>query len=50
MGKTVLARFHKDVLEPLEPLDLEEGKKVTVTILDRGQKGYGDNPRFWNSG
>jgi predicted DNA-binding antitoxin AbrB/MazE fold protein len=34
MGKTVLARFRKGVLEPLEPLTLREGQEVTVTILD----------------
>jgi len=34
VGKTVLARCRKGVLEPLEPLELNEGQKVTVTILD----------------
>ena len=31
--KTLNARFTRGVLEPLEPLELEEGKKVTITII-----------------
>jgi predicted DNA-binding antitoxin AbrB/MazE fold protein len=32
MGITVKARYSKGVIEPLEKLDLEEGKEVNVTI------------------
>lgn len=34
MGGTIRARFTRGVLEPLEKVDLPEGKVVTVTILD----------------
>ena len=32
MNKQLRARFSHGVLEPLEPLDLEEGKEVMVSI------------------
>ena len=32
MGSTIRARVRGGVLEPLEPLELEEGKEVTLTI------------------
>ena len=32
MAKTVKARYSKGIIEPLEPLWLEEGKKLVVTI------------------
>ena len=31
---TVRARYEKGVLTPLEPLDLEEGKEVVVSVED----------------
>jgi hypothetical protein len=35
LGKTVRARYKGDrLVELLEPVDLETGKEVTVTILD----------------
>jgi predicted DNA-binding antitoxin AbrB/MazE fold protein len=34
MGGTIRARVRDGVLEPLEALNLPEGKEVTVTILD----------------
>jgi predicted DNA-binding antitoxin AbrB/MazE fold protein len=34
MGGTIRARVRGGVLEPIERLDLPEGKEVTVTILD----------------
>jgi hypothetical protein len=35
LGKTVLARYKGDrLVELLEPVDLEIGKEVTVTIID----------------
>ena len=32
--KTIKARYSKGVIEPLEKLDIEEGKELTVTISD----------------
>ena len=32
MSKTIKARYAHGVLEPLEPLELEEGKELVVTI------------------
>ena len=32
MTKTIKARYHDGKLEPLEPLELEEGEEVTVTV------------------
>jgi len=34
MGGTIRARFRDGVIEPLEKLDLPEGKELTVTILE----------------
>jgi predicted DNA-binding antitoxin AbrB/MazE fold protein len=34
MGGTIRARVHEGVLEPLDTIDLPEGKEVTITILD----------------
>ena len=34
MGKTIRARFSKGVIEPLEEVELTEGREITVTILD----------------
>jgi len=34
MGGTIRARVRHGVLEPIEKLELPEGKEVTVTILD----------------
>ena len=32
--KTIKARFSKGKIEPLEKIDLEEGKEITVTIIN----------------
>lgn len=32
MVKTIKARFSKGLIEPLEKVDIEEGKEITVTI------------------
>jgi predicted DNA-binding antitoxin AbrB/MazE fold protein len=32
MIKTIRARFIKGIIEPLEKIDLDEGKEITVTI------------------
>ena len=34
MGKTIRARFTKGVIEPLESIEMTEGREITVTILD----------------
>lgn len=34
MGKTIKARFTKGAFEPLEKVDMPEGKEVTITILE----------------
>ena len=46
MNANVKARFSNGVLTPLEPLDLEEGEEVMVSIEDASQappsKGFAD--------
>lgn len=32
MGKTIRARFSKGVIEPLEKINIPEGKEITITI------------------
>jgi len=32
--RTVRARFSKGVIEPLEKVNLEEGKEITITIVE----------------
>ena len=34
MGKTIRARFSKGVIEPLEKVDIDEGKELMVTIME----------------
>ncbi len=34
MGKTVRAKFSKGVIEPMEEIDIAEGKEITITIID----------------
>ena len=34
MGRTFKARFSKGVIKPLEKVDVDEGKEITVTIVD----------------
>ena len=41
MIATVKARYSKGVLTPLEPLDLEEGKEVVVSIEDPSPQAKG---------
>jgi predicted DNA-binding antitoxin AbrB/MazE fold protein len=38
MGKTVKARFSKGVIKPLEKVDIEEGKEITITIMEAPSK------------
>ena len=34
MVKTVRAKFSKGVIKPLEKVDIEEGKEITITIME----------------
>jgi predicted DNA-binding antitoxin AbrB/MazE fold protein len=42
--KTIKARYRRGVLEPLEKLDIEEGKELTVTISDISNEEKGKDP------
>lgn len=44
MGKTIRAKFSKGVIIPLEKIELEEGKEITVTILDLPESYLGEDP------
>ena len=39
MSTTIRARFNQGVLEPLEPLDLEEGREVVLSIFEADDSG-----------
>ena len=41
-GKAIKARFSGGVLEPLEPLKLDEGEEVTVTVATSKPKARPD--------
>jgi predicted DNA-binding antitoxin AbrB/MazE fold protein len=34
LAKTFKARYHNGLIEPLEPLPLDEGKEITVTVTE----------------
>jgi predicted DNA-binding antitoxin AbrB/MazE fold protein len=34
MPKTIRARFSKGIIEPLEKVDIADGKEITVMIMD----------------
>jgi predicted DNA-binding antitoxin AbrB/MazE fold protein len=34
MGKTIRAKFSKGKIEPLEKVDIADGKEITVIIMD----------------
>jgi predicted DNA-binding antitoxin AbrB/MazE fold protein len=38
MRKTVKARFSKGVITPLEKVEIEEGKEITITIMEAPSK------------
>jgi predicted DNA-binding antitoxin AbrB/MazE fold protein len=44
LAKTIKARYRHGVIEPLETLDIEEGKELTVTISDVFVEGKGKDP------
>ena len=37
MSKQIEAIYENGVLRPLEPLDLDESQRVTITIADEGE-------------
>ncbi len=41
--KTIKARFSKGKIEPLEKLDITEGKEISVTIMEVPFKANGDS-------
>lgn len=41
MGKTIKAKFSKGVIEPMEDVDIAEGKEIFVTIIDIPYKAKG---------
>jgi predicted DNA-binding antitoxin AbrB/MazE fold protein len=51
MSKTIKARFSKGVIEPLEKIDIGEGKEITVTILEvpfkTGDKSFEKSAGSW---
>jgi hypothetical protein len=44
MAKTIKARYSKGVIEPLEKLEIEEGKELTITISEVSEKVEGEDP------
>ena len=44
MTKTVRARYHQGKLEPLEPLEIEEGAEVTVAVTSPEPSAAGTDP------
>lgn len=42
MITSVKARYSKGVLTPLEPLDLEDGKEVVVSIVEANPQANGE--------
>ncbi|MGB7291036.1 MAG: antitoxin family protein [Thermodesulfobacteriota bacterium] len=42
MARTFKARFSKGVIKPLEKVDVDEGKEITVTIVDFPAKATAD--------
>ena len=43
MVKTVRAKFSKGVIKPLEKVDIEEGKEITITIMQVPSKRKQDS-------
>jgi predicted DNA-binding antitoxin AbrB/MazE fold protein len=41
--KTIKARFSKGKIEPLEKIDMTEGKEISVTIMEVPFKADGDS-------
>ena len=38
MARTIRAKFKKGIIEPLEKLDLEEGKEILITVKEIPEK------------
>jgi len=51
MGKTIRARFSKGKIEPLEQVDIVDGKEITVMIMDipskRKKNGFEKSAGAW---
>ena len=43
MTRTIRARFAKGVIEPLEELEMPEGREITVTISDSSAPGENED-------
>jgi predicted DNA-binding antitoxin AbrB/MazE fold protein len=50
MSKTIKARFQAGKLEPIEPLELEEGKEVVITVTEPATPGGPVDPIAATSG
>jgi predicted DNA-binding antitoxin AbrB/MazE fold protein len=44
MVKTIKARYSRGMIEPLEPVEMEEGQEVFVTLTPRSYQQQEDNP------
>lgn len=44
MAKTIKAKYTKGVIEPLEKLEIEEGKELTITISEIPEKLASEDP------
>ena len=51
MAKTIRARFSKGIIEPLEKVDIADGKEITVMIMDvrlkRKKNTFGRSAGAW---
>jgi predicted DNA-binding antitoxin AbrB/MazE fold protein len=51
MGKTIRAKFSKGKIEPLEQIDIADGKEITVIIMDlpstRKKNGFEKSAGAW---
>jgi predicted DNA-binding antitoxin AbrB/MazE fold protein len=51
MGKTIRARFSKGKIEPLEKVDIADGKEITIIIMDipstRKKNGFEKSAGAW---
>ncbi|MCL5960392.1 MAG: antitoxin family protein [Chloroflexi bacterium] len=50
MAKTIRARYSKGVIEPLERLEIEEGKELTITLIEVPEEIEGEDPLDVTSG
>jgi predicted DNA-binding antitoxin AbrB/MazE fold protein len=50
MTKTIKARYHEGRFEPLEPLELEEGSEVLITVTEPETPAHAIDPIAATSG